>query len=1455
MRRLLSLFMTCCLIVSIVCPTISGREGENELAAQALTDMSGHWAQSAVNHMSKLELMAGYEDGSFRPSRKISRAEFVAVLYRVFGLTGQGSLDFEDVQEADWYYAAVMHANASGIIQGIDKTHLSPEAPITRQEAAVMIDRAFQLSTGTESDSELKRFQDHKSISEYAKKALAFLVKEKKIKGYNGKLLPKSPITRAETAVLLAGMIEDVIRTPIVYDTAKVEGNLVVRASGITLKNTVIHGNLLLAEGIAEGDVTLEGVTVTGSIIIKGGGSQSVIIRNSELERVVVDKNGEPVRVVFMEGTSANDVMVLQRSHVELTQDSSIGSLTVGSQAHHTTIEFKGSIRQLAVDASGVIINGKEVVAGWKSFIQEGGNPGTANPQQPGTPIGEKPVPATTIPDHMWELDWQDEFNGPTIDTSKWTVMDTSVVYNNELEYYSPNNVSLVKEDQKSVLQIEAKKEAYGGQDYTSGKLITKEKGDWTYGKVVVRAKLPVKQGMWPAIWMLPTDEAHYGGWPASGEIDIMELIGGEQGKNRVYGTLHFDSKQPDGTHGHDQNMYTLAEAQSFADDYHDFQVEWLPGVIRFYVDGQLYHEVSDWRTKEPGQPEYYTYPAPFDRPFYLILNLAVGGDWPGVPSSDLVSDTMKVDFVRVYSYKDIDNWPEVSGNPPEPVQKRAPQADGNQIYNNDFTGAVNAAGTPDSWQFLLNVNGAGSVEVLEDATKGKAVKATITNSGEEIYSLQLTQMPMYIRKDKQYKVTFDAKASANRSIMSKVNQFQKNWTNYSGEQTVNLTTEWQSYEYTFDMRSSTDNNARVEFNLGLNTESVYIANVHLEEVGDAETLPSLPVDRTALPDGNLIYNGTFDQGKDRLAFWSTTVAADAAAQISVNNFLKFPIMERQLVVNVTDAGSEPEAIIIAQPDLELEANATYGLYFEAKADAPRSLDIDLVSANGNPVQFPQGKTLQLTNEWRTYAKEIIVGEDGAISEFELRLLFGGYSETVYVDNVRLVKRGAPIRIDGYAHAPASQAWEMQGLQFENSSEGGKNIAYMGEGDLLQFKISAERNAEYVLSARVASDASDSLIRFSVKDGAGTQIAQSEISLGETGGWQTYKTIYFPLVHLEADQDYYVNFEGVDYNTLWMDISENKVRNSRLAPVLSEWDMIPAENMETSRSVNGDLIIGVPDTTDKQWYDFLLQQTGIQLVAGKSYRLEFDAYASVPKVIQAVVSENGGDFSKYINEEIELTQTKSHFTYTFAMGEQSDSAAVLAFGLGNPVSVEGAHTLSINQVLLFEVNPAAEQGGQPINVNVIHNGDFSRGTEGWFTYAADDPNQLTMAATNGKLEAMIGSVGGNSWDRQVINEGFTIQKGSRYTLTFKAKADVARKLGIGIGWVDVPANYAWHGYFENQVDLTDEEQLFTFTFDAVDEGYTNARISFDMGNILGGNAGQTKMTISDVSLVNMGPII
>jgi len=1456
-KKVTSLLTVCCLFTTLVFPTTYGAAAnvpqDGQAVAQAATqavlfpDLSGHWAQAAAEKMQQLQLMKGYEDGSFKPSASMSRAEFVTVLYRVFGFTGEANVAFADIDEQDWFYEAMIHANASGIVQGVDATHLSPAAPITRQDAAVMLDRAFQLAANNESDAKLQQFSDVASISNYAKKALSFLVNENVMQGYKGMLQPQAEITRAEVASLLSAMVTDVIHAAGTYEHEEINGNVVIRTADVTLKNVVIHGNLVLAEGVNAGDVVLEDVTVTGKIIV----------------------NGKEMTLKLTGGSKVQEVIVLQQATVEATSDSSIQSLTVAAQARGSVISASGTVKQLVVEANNVTVNGEGVEAGLNTSLPKdntgspdeengnsnGGGGSTVQPTpRPTTPpSGEKPVASTTIPDKKWKLVWSDEFSGTAVDTAKWEVVDTGIVYNNELQYYDSDNASIVKDGNRSVLQLQAQKggkngELYG-KEYSSAKLITKEKGDWTFGKVVVRAKLPIEQGMWPAIWMMPTDEAHYGGWPASGEIDIMELIGGTGKENRIYSTIHFDSKDSSGAHGHLQGTRDLPAGQTFADEYHDFQVEWLPGVIRFYVDGQLHHEVSQWQTKAEGQPEYYTYPAPFDRPFYLILNLAVGGDWPGSPNADFESSSMEVDFVRVYEYTELDQWEDVTGNPPQPQPQREPQQDGNLLYNDSFTGSVAETGVPQYWEYIENAGGEGSVAIVDDTEKGKVAEVTINEVGTEGYSIQLTQMPVYVEKNKQYKVSFDAKASTARQIMSKVTQFDGSWTSYSTDRNFDLTNEWATYEYEFAMRDYSDNNARFEFNMGLNDATVSLANVKLVEVGDAEPLP--PLERTELLDGNLIYNGTFDQGKDRFAFWGQKITNDAKAEVRINNFLQFPIMERQLVVDVTETIGDPQSVAIVQPGLQLEENTTYGVYFDAKADATRSMEINIAGDSANPIQVLQGRQAALGSELKNYAGEIYIGAGEAIAEYELQLLFGGETGTAYVDNVRLVKRGAPVSLKAYSHIPAKNAWMMQGLQLENSSEGGKHVAYMSEGDLLQYKVEAEQAGEYIVSARVASGEESSELRYSIKDDEGNTVVQATVALGNTGGWQTYRTLYFPAASLEAERSYYINFEGIDYNTLWVDVASNKVFNSQLAEGLANWDLY-SEFVTPVEFATGELVIGVSGLTEhSMWWDAGLQQYDIELVQGKSYMLEFEASASTAKNLFVALSEKGGENTKYFADEIELGTSKQTYSYTFTMNNDTDAAAMLVFGLGYTVAGDVDHAVTIGDVRLYEVNANAEAGGQPQNINLISNGDFSEGKEPWFSYAdGGDQSQLVIAVVDGKLQAEIGSAGTEAYHRQVINEGFAIQQGAKYKLSFKAKADKSRKLGIGIGWLS--ETYDWTGYYGNQVDLTSDEQLFEFEFVAGEDSNNNVRISLDMGNLGGTDDANNMITISEVSLVNIG---
>lgn len=281
-----------------------------------------------------------------------------------------------------------------------------------------------------------------------------------------------------------------------------------------------------------------------------------------------------------------------------------------------------------------------------------------------------------------WRLVWSDEFDGNSIDPAKWSFEENCWGGgNNEQQCYTGRPVNAFVED--GVLEIRARREDFTGpvenQDspnydpnntrtlpYTSARLRTLNKGDWKYGRFEIRARLPEGQGSWPAIWMLPTDWV-YGGWAASGEIDIMEAVnlktqsdadGAELGdqESRVHGTLHYGRAWPDNAYS--GTAYDLGDNNNPADGFHHYALEWQEGEIRWYVDGVHYatQTEDDWYSQYQESGEWVTGEgaAPFNQKFHMILNLAVGGNWAagvneGGVDESAFPQSMLVDFVRVY--------------------------------------------------------------------------------------------------------------------------------------------------------------------------------------------------------------------------------------------------------------------------------------------------------------------------------------------------------------------------------------------------------------------------------------------------------------------------------------------------------------------------------------------------------------------------------------------------------------------------------------------------------------------------------------------------------------------------------------------------------------------------------------------------------------------------------------
>jgi beta-glucanase (GH16 family) len=233
-------------------------------------------------------------------------------------------------------------------------------------------------------------------------------------------------------------------------------------------------------------------------------------------------------------------------------------------------------------------------------------------------------------------LVWQDEFEGTGLpDNTKWGYdVGGDGWGNNELQYYTGSDTNNARLHDGKLI-IEAHKESYLGKDYTSARLVTRNKGDWKYGRVEVRAKVPAGTGTWPAVWMLPTDW-EYGGWPASGEIDIMEYVGYDP--NIVHQTVHTQAYNH--LNGTEQtSSTTLATAE---EEFHVYAIEWTEDKIDFFVDGVLRFTFENEGTWQKW---------PFDKRFHLLLNVAIGGNWGGVQGVDdsIFPVQMEVDYVRVY--------------------------------------------------------------------------------------------------------------------------------------------------------------------------------------------------------------------------------------------------------------------------------------------------------------------------------------------------------------------------------------------------------------------------------------------------------------------------------------------------------------------------------------------------------------------------------------------------------------------------------------------------------------------------------------------------------------------------------------------------------------------------------------------------------------------------------------
>ncbi|WP_186579870.1 carbohydrate binding domain-containing protein [Aquibacillus kalidii] len=977
-----------------------------------------------------------------------------------------------------------------------------------------------------------------------------------------------------------------------------------------------------------------------------------------------------------------------------------------------------------------------------------------------------------------WEMVWNDEFDGTEVDTSKWGYQNgTGAQYgldgwgNQEEQYYQPENATV--EDGKLV--VTAKKESKDGKAYTSARLFTEPTYAKKYGKFEAKMKLPEGDGLWPAFWMMPKDSV-YGNWASSGEIDIMEARG--RLPQSIGGTIHYGGSAP--ANKFSGGEYEFEEGDDIT-NFHVYSVEWEPGEIRWYVDGKLYHTENNWNSIGADQPTKYAYPAPFDQEFYIILNLAVGGTFDGgrTPADSDMPAEMEVDYVRVYElegrdYKEpVEPVIEVE---PLPDDAKEPTADGNLIHDANFEHVteITASDTPldkEYWNFAKIDTFGGAGELTTEAIGGDTfAKVDITHAGTQAYSLQLIQY-LTLGKGRHYKVSFDAKSNTNRDINVKLGADDSaGWAVYSDSETFNLTDEVQSYDFTFQMKNDTNPLARIELNLGLNTNPVWLGNIRVEEV-EAEADPyQEDAAKEPLGNGNHVYNGTFDLGEmDRMTYWHFDAStADASASVDSDT--------RELSVAITDGGSSAEDITLTQKGMNLLKNNNYQFTFDAKAEEERDVTVKLVSEDGSTVYGED--TISLTTNTVEHTASFAMSEENDVNG-QLVILLGGSNADVTMDNVKLVRTTNNIDYSGIDIFPLDNGDFSSGMTgwetyFHNDGAAGNSTNVNGESvtsissvggqpwgiQLFQSGMSFTKGMDYVLSFD-AKSSKNRTIGAILENSSYTRYVDETVQLTDT--MQNYEFEFKMSANDTADLKFLLGMMDGSESLGAHDVTiDNVVLEVKDAP----YDRAPSLTAEqTDITVGSDVELLFND--DQTWRENI----------------------TAVKVDGQALAE-----SDYTIEAGKITLPASLFP----------EAAVYKI----VIESDGYAPTSVEQTI------KADDG------NLILNGDFTNGTQSWATWSGEG-GAATFEVTNGVANLDVTALGAYDYANQFFQDGIDLEVGKTYELSFKASSTINRPISVeifGSGSTKIP------------FQLTADMQTFTRDFTATAANDT-LKLNFMLGGV------------------------
>ena len=888
-----------------------------------------------------------------------------------------------------------------------------------------------------------------------------------------------------------------------------------------------------------------------------------------------------------------------------------------------------------------------------------------------------------------YNLKWEDQFEGDSLNRDDWNVeLHDPGWVNNELQSYvdSPENIYI--EDGSLVLKPVETVNEDGSVSYTSGRVNTQNKHDFKYGLFEARVKVPEGQGFLPAFWMMPTDENLYGQWPRCGEIDIMEVLGNDT--DTSYGTIHYGNP-----HSESQGSYTLEEG-TFSDEYHVFDVEWEPGKISWYVDGKLIHTEDNWYSATEGQGEV-TYPAPFDQPFYIILNLAVGGNWPGNPdeTTDIANSAYYIDYVKVYQK---DSYDENVTKPVEEVILRDPDENGNYVVNGDFSEKEDLTDDKD-WIFLTALGGEAGAEIGDNE-----IAVNTVNEGTVDYSVQLVQPDLPMKQGGVYRLCFDAYADADRTMKVGVSAPDRSFRRYLEDTTISLTEEKQTYTLDFTMTDSDDANGRLEFNMGAagSTAGIRISNVSLKKIDEIEITEG---DKGILADGNYVYNGSFQEGEGRLGYWD--VLKNDGAEVSVTNENNI----RRLMVNAPEGTSADNPVIVSQSDLALSAGNTYAMSFTAEGEAGKNI---MVKAAG------QEYMAELTGAESAYDYKLTLDTEPADTNLAFCFEEPGI---YYVDNVRieedsLIKNGSfNAGFSGYEpYVDSSISSDVTYVVDSLNEDNAADFSINNTGDaawkiqLKQNNVELEKGQWYRLSLDAKASIPRKLMFAIQRDGSGdddwtpysgekivdleNDYNKYEIVFQMTGETDPKAVLSISMGAVDGIQITEkhricidnINLEKIDAPVIGeQPAGENLLVNSDFASGNEGWEnAVTAPGAAEVSFENGRAVYNITDVGTEDW-NVQLKQNGIVLEQGAHYKVTFKAKSSEARTIKlAMLSPS---YTWYGGADIALEKDQEkEVTVDFEMTEATDMNTAMVVSMGAIAGTETpASTIELSEFSLIRM--------------------------------------------------------------------------------------------------------------------------------------------------------------------------